>query len=308
MPDPHPHWLKPHHLLLLIVVNLIWGANMLGSKLGVRELPAILFSCLRVAIILMVCAPWLRRVPGQMTNLLKGCLLTGVGGYGFMSLGLALSKDVSTVAVFAQLVVPFSALLSVLMLGEVIHWRRKTGIALAFCGAIFIGFDPRAFSYLPGLICIVLHAICASLGMIYIKRVVGVGPMAMLAWMAATSLPVLLLLSLLLEHNQVAAMQAASGTAWSAVLFSAIASSLIGQAGFFYLLQRYPVNSVAPLSVLATVFGMMLGELINHDVLTRRMLFGATMTLLGVLIIELRTKSTLMPPAAGATQGRSPTQ
>lgn len=269
----------------------MWGLNLLTTKLGVREIPPIMFTGLRLGVILLVCLPWLRWFPGQMRNLLLVGLFTGVGGFGLLPLGLWLSKDVSTVAIFTQLVVPFSVLVSVLMLGEVIHWRRKAGIALAFIGVFIIGFDPRAFSYAPGLICIVLQCLSAALGMVYVKRLRGINPMQLQAWIAVLALPVILGLSLLLEQGPGSAVRSASYAAWGAVLMAAVGSSLIGQSGFFYLLKRYPVSSVAPLTVLSTVFGMLAGVLVNHDVLTGRMLIGGALTLVGVVIIELRTKS-----------------
>ncbi len=291
------HWLKPHHLALLVFVNLVWGLNLLTAKFGVREIPPILFAGLRLSIMLVICLPWLRWFPGQMRNLFVVALFTGAGGFGLLALGLGLSKDVATVAIFTQLVVPFSTLLSIFMLGEVIHWRRKTGIALAFIGVFIIGFDPRAFSYLPGLLCVVVQCLSAALGMIYVKRLRGVTPMQLQVWISIMALPVLLVLSFLFEQGQIPAMQSASHIAWGAVLMAAIGSSLIGQTGFFYLLRRYPVSSVAPMTVLSVIFGMIAGVLVNHDVLTGRMLFGGLLTVVGVLIIELRTQSSVVPPA-----------
>ncbi len=286
----HDSWLKPHHLVLLVFINMIWGLNLLTSKLAVRELPPMFFACLRMGIMLLVCLPWLRWFPGQMRTLFLVALTTGAGGFGLLALGMELSKDVSTVAIFTQLVVPFSTLLSVWMLGEVIHWRRKMGIALAFIGVFVIGFDPRAFSYVWGLLFIVLQCLSAAFGMIYVKRLRGVSPLQLQAWIGAMALPVMLILSFLFESGQVIAVQSASFVAWGAVLFAVIGSSLIGQTGFFYLIKRYPVSSVAPLTVLSTVFGMIAGVLINHDRLTGRMLVGGALTLAGVLIIELRTR------------------
>jgi O-acetylserine/cysteine efflux transporter len=290
----HSHWLKPHHLLLLVLVNFLWGANLLTSKLGIRELPAITFTCLRLALLLLVCLPWLRWFPGQMRNLLMVGLCTGAGGFGLLALGIGLSKDVSTVAIFTQLMVPFSTLLSVVVLGEVIHWRRKTGITLAFLGVFIIGFDPRAFSYWQGLLCVALQALAAAVGIIYVKRLKGVQPLHLQAWLSAFALPVLVACSLIFEQGQWSAVRQTSAVAWGAVLFAVLGSSLIGQSAFFYLLKHYPVNSVAPLTVLSTVFGTLLGVLINHDQLTGRMLVGGCLTLAGVVIIELRTTQAAM--------------
>jgi hypothetical protein len=41
------HWLKPHHLLLAIDINAIWGLNLVTSKLGVQEISPMLFVALR---------------------------------------------------------------------------------------------------------------------------------------------------------------------------------------------------------------------------------------------------------------------
>lgn len=275
----------------------MWGLNLLTTKLGVREIPPIFFSGMRLSVMLLICLPWLRWFPGQMGNLARVAIFTGAGGFGLLALGSGLSKDVSTVAIFSQLVVPFSALVSVLMLGEVIHWRRKSGIALAFIGVFIIGFDPRAFSYLPGLICVACQGLSAALGMVYAKRLRGINPIQLQAWISVIALPVILGLSFLFEHDPVTAMRSASYTAWGAVLMAALGSSLIGQTGFFYLLKRYPVSSVAPLTVLSTVFGMIAGVLVNHDVLTGRMLLGGALTLAGVVIIELRTRQVVIDGA-----------
>ncbi|MES1191773.1 MAG: DMT family transporter [Steroidobacter sp.] len=284
------HWLKPHHLILAIGINAVWGLNLVTSKLGVHEIPPVLFVALRAILLALFCAPWLRWFPGQMRNIFGVAMGTGAGGFGFLVLGLSVAKDVSTVAIFSQLIVPFATLFSVIFLGEVIHWRRITGITLAFLGVFIIGFDPRAFSYLAGLLCVVLHATSAASGMIFIKRLHGVSPMQLQAWIGLFTMPVMIALSLLLETNQVPAIQHASLTAWGAVAFAVLGSSLAAQTVLFYLLRHYPVSSVAPLNVLSTLFGALFGVLINHDVLTSRMIAGGIVTLAGVLIIELRTK------------------
>jgi len=283
-------WLKPHHLLLAIAINAVWGFNLVTSKLGVHELPPVLFVALRAILLALICLPWLRWFPGQMGNVFAVAMGTGAGGFGFLVLGLKLAEDVSTVAIFSQLIVPFATIFSVMFLGEVIHWRRITGITLAFMGVFIIGFDPRAFSYLGGLLCVVLHAICAAAGMISIKRLRGVSPMQLQAWIGLFTAPVMVVMSVLMESSQIASMQGASTTAWGAVAFAVLGSSLAGQTIMFYLLKKYPVSSVAPLNVLATLFGAVFGILINHDLLTSRMIIGGVVTLVGVLIIELRTK------------------
>jgi len=282
------HWLKTRDLFWLVFINALWGLNLVTSKLGLAELPPLLFAMLRLCVTLIVCVRWLRWLPGQMRPMFTVAFCTGAGGFGLLCVGLSLSKDVSTVAIFTQLCVPFSALLSVFWLKEVIHWRRKLGITLAFAGVLIIGFDPRAFSYLLGLLCIVLQSLCVAIGMIAVKRLKGVTPMQMQAWMAVLGVPLLALLSFLFEQHQWQVVTHASWRAWGGVLFAAVFSSLVGQTVLFRLLNKYPVNLVSPLLVLSTVFGVIFGVLINHDAMTWRIWVGGCITLIGVLIVTSR--------------------
>lgn len=288
MSSSGPHWLKPNDLFLLVFINALWGLNLITAKFGLAELPPVLFAALRITVMLVICVPWLRWLPGQMGVMLGVALCTGVGGFGLLTIGLSLSKDVSTVAIFTQLCIPFSALLSVFVLKEMIHWRRKLGISLAFIGALVIGFDPRALSYLPGLLFIVAQSVCVALGMMYVKRLQGAAPLQVQAWIAALAAPPLLLLSLLMETHQWQAIESATWVAWAAVLFAAIFSSLVGHSLLFHLLKRYPVSLISPMLVLSTIFGVLFGVVFNHDAMTGRIWLGGALTLIGVVIVSVR--------------------
>ena len=48
------------HLLLLLVICAAWGGNFLFSALALRELPALLFTALRLALVALLLLPWLR--------------------------------------------------------------------------------------------------------------------------------------------------------------------------------------------------------------------------------------------------------
>src|SRR6185312_3776604 len=104
------------------------------------------------------------------------------------------------------------------------------------------------------------------------------------------SLPVLLVASLTLEHPDLTALASVSWPAWGALLFAAVVASLIAHTGYFHLVQRYPVTSVAPLTTLSPIFSMVFGVLLLGDHLTSRILIGGACTLAGVLIITVRER------------------
>ncbi|HET9446276.1 MAG TPA: DMT family transporter, partial [Steroidobacteraceae bacterium] len=137
-------------LALLVFMNLIWGLNLIASKVGVGEFPPIFFTALRFGSLALFLIPMLKIHRGQMTTLFAAVMLTGPAAFALLFAGIFLTEDAATVAVASQMGVPFSTLMSVWFLGETIRWRRTLGIVLAFGGIVVISFDPRVFAYWEG--------------------------------------------------------------------------------------------------------------------------------------------------------------
>ena len=277
-------------LALLIGITFIWGINLILSKVGVNEIPPLLFTFLRFAIVAAVLAPFLRLHPGQMRTLTIAALLSGALNFALSFAGLRRATNVSSVAIMTQLGVPFATLLSVAMLGEVVRWRRRTGIALSFLGVVIIGFDPQIGDRWESVAMVVASAFFGALGLIIVKRLQGFTPAELLGWTYLISLPVLLVASLTLERPDLSALASVSWAAWGSLFFAALVASLIAHTGYFLLVQRYPVTSVAPLTTLSPIFSIVFGVLLLGDHLTSRILIGGACTLVGVLIITVRER------------------
>jgi O-acetylserine/cysteine efflux transporter len=277
-------------LAFLILINLIWGANLIASKIGVGQFPPIFFTALRFGSVALILLPFVRVHPGQMRALLSAALLTGPASFALLFLGVYYVKDASMVAIASQMGVPFSTLLSVWLLGETIRWRRRLGIVLSFGGIMIIGFDPRVFDYWQGLMLVVASCFTGALGLIFMKRLRAIGALQVQSWVAVVGGPVLLLLSLGTESGQWESVRNADWHGWSALLFTTVLSSLVAHTGWYYLVSRYPVTSLSPLTLLSPLFGVVFGVTLMDDHLTPRMLVGGAVTLVGVLIVLLREK------------------
>jgi O-acetylserine/cysteine efflux transporter len=223
-----------------------------------------------------------------MGTLTVAALLLGALNFGLSFAGLRRAANVSSVAIVTQLGVPFATLLSVLMLGEVIRWRRWTGITLSFLGIVILGFDPQIMNRWESLALLITSAFAGALGLIYLKKLHGFKPTELLVWTCLISLPALLAASYVFEQPTWQGLAAVSWKAWAALAFAALAASLFAHTGYFYLVQRYPVTSVAPLTTLSPIFSIALGVALLGDHLTGRLIVGGICTLLGVFIITLR--------------------
>lgn len=285
-----PTSLAGRDLALLVFMNLIWGLNLIASKIGVGEFPPIFFTAMRFGSLALFLVPMLKVHRGQMINLFAAAMLTGPATFALLFAGIYLAEDAATVAVATQMGVPFSTLMSVLFLGETIRWRRILGIVLAFAGIVIISFDPRVFAYWEGLALVVGSSFVSSLGLIFLKRLRGIRPLELQSWIALVGGSILLLLSLILEGGQMGAVRNASWEGWTALLFTTVMSSLIAHTAWYYLVARYPVTSLSPITLLSPLFGIFFGVTLLHDQLTARMLAGGAVTLVGVLIVVLREK------------------
>lgn len=276
------------HLAQLVLINAIWGFNLVAIKLGVDRFPPVFVGFLRFLIVGLVVLPWLRIRRGEMRWLLIAAIFSGGLQFAIMYTGVALSGNMSSVAIAGQLGIPFATLLSVIVLGERIRWRRWIGIAMSFAGVVVLGFNPEVLESWQGLALIVLGAFVGAIGLIAIKRVRDLNALELQAWLSWGSLPVFLMLSFWLEEGQIESLRNIDLTGAGAVLYSALFASLFAHTAYFALVHRYPVSSVAPLTVLGPVFSVGFAILFLGDVLDWRLLIGGMMTLTGVAVIVMR--------------------
>ncbi len=293
------------HWLLLLLVNLFFGFNLVASKYGMAELPPFTFTAFRFALVALVLCAALRVRRGQMRAVAIVGVTLGFLHFGLAYTGLSLAGDAATMAIAFQLTVPFVTLLSMVFLGERVGWRRGSGLVLAFAGIVVMGFDPRVFDYRDALVYVALGCLSAAIGTLVMKRLRGVGVFELQAWIAVLSAPVLAFCALLAEPMTLAQLGSVSALTWGAVVFSALATSIVGHGGFYFLIQRHDVSLIAPLTLFSTVFAVLFGVWLLGDVITARIALGGALTLVGVLVLVLRagTNTTLDTQAVSAGVG-----
>lgn len=280
--------MKPAHLLMLLVINMAWAGNVISTKEMVLSIPPLLAMALRFAVVLLVCLPFLRPVPGRMGLVLLTGLIAGAFQFGFYGVAYHASDNVSALAIAAQLGVPFSLILAVLVEGERIAWRRTLGIVLGVAGVLILAFDPRIADERFSLLLVALASLSWAATNLMFRRLAGIPVMTLYGWQAVISLPVLLTGSLLLEPGSIAGLKDAPISAFGWVIYSGILSSIVGHAGIAWLLQRYPVSTITPFTLLAPVLSVILASLVYRTPVTPLMLVGGCMALTGVAIISLR--------------------
>jgi O-acetylserine/cysteine efflux transporter len=278
-----------HPVLMMLGLNILWSITLVASKVGINQFPPLLFSNLRFAVFALPLLPFLRWYPGQMRYLLTAALLSGGLPIALLSAGIKYSGDISAAAIATQLTVPFTTLLSIWLLGEVVHWRRWTGIIISLLGMSIFSFDSHMFDHRVGLALVIISSGIGALGLIMVKRrAARLWPLQLQALIAWSGLSLMLVLTLMLESGQAAALAHADWRGWSAVLITAIVGNLTAHSGFYTLVRAHPISRLAPLNVVSPILSVVLGVLILGDRLTGRGMLGGGLVLVGVLIIAIR--------------------
>ena len=286
------------HLLLALIVCVAWGLNAVAAKVGVTFIPPVFFTGLRFIFVLMCLVPWLKPAHGRWQVLIPAVFFIGGLHFALIFSGVKYS-DASTMAIVNQLYVPISVLLAMFWLGERVALRRWLGIALAFCGVVIFSLDASVSSHLFGVFLLITDAFSMALGTVLLRRLSGISPFMMQAWMAVLGIPFLFATSFIFESGQIASLSTAPWQAWAALAYTVIAGSLIGHTGYYVLLQHYEVSLVGSVLLLSPAIGVLGGIVVLGEPFTPLILVGAMMTLAGVAIVLRRVPPTQLQPAEG---------
>ena len=291
-------------LIVLLVMCTVWGFHFIVIKLAVSEIPPIFYAAIRMTLVAVIMAAFLRWRAGQMRRIFIAGLCLGAFNYAFMFSGLK-QATASASAIAMELYVPFATILSVIFLDEKVGWRRILGIGLAFIGVAIIAIggksDAPGVNIGLGVGLIACGAMTEAIGAINIKRAEGFKPHELLAWFSLIGAVALWPMTFIVEDGQGAAWSASDK--WmivGAIVYSAIGGSIIGHTSYYWLLQRLPVSQVAVTTLLVTVIAVFAGVLILKDPFGLVMIAGGVMTLIGVGVVLLRTPKNKIVEAGAA--------
>jgi O-acetylserine/cysteine efflux transporter len=288
--------MKPLHLGFILLIDCLWAFNMVAIKESVALIPPLLATALRYGVVLAICATSLKLVEGRMGLVLLTGFITGALQFGLGSTSYHVATNLSALAIAGQVGVPLSLILAILIDGERIAWRRTVGILLAFAGVTLLLFDPRIVDERLGILLSVGAALCWAVGNLFFRRLAGVPILTLYGWQAVVAIPSLLMASAWLEPGGIAGLSAVPLPTFGWILYSAIAASLIGHAGMSWLIQRYPVTTITPLTLPTPLMAVAIVTLWFGTPITPMMWVGGALALAGVAIITLRTAARSVNP------------
>jgi len=278
---------------VMVAMCLVWGFHFVVIKVAVGTVPPIFYAAIRMTLVAILLAGFLRWRPGHMVRVLSGGLCLGAVNYALMFTGLKLATA-SAAAIAMELYVPFATILAIFFLNDRLGWRRGVGILLAFIGVAIISLgkhsDVGPETRIPlGIGLVAAGALFEAFGSILVKKSGAFKPHELLAWFSLVGAVGLWMMTMLFEADQQEAFAAADKKLLvGAIVYSALGGSIFGHTAYYWLLQRLPVSTVAPSVLLTTLFAVIFAVLLLGDPFGPRLIIGGLMTLAGVGVVIVR--------------------
>jgi len=277
-----------------IAICILWGTTYLAIRIGVEELPPMLFAGIRwiiAGIILVVIQKALgRKFPAK--NEILPLAIVGIALLGIAN-GLVVVAEQWIPSGLAALLIttlPFwmVGFESFLPNGQKMNLKIVLGLILGLVGVFLIlGRDINIWinnDYLIGTLALMGAVISWSLGSIYSKyKKISVHPMmgAAVQMLIAGSLQALLGL-ILGEHN----IFHLTENGIFATVYLIIFGSIFGYASYMYAIAHLPLSLVSTYAYINPVIALILGWYILNEELTINILFATIFIIIGVMLVK----------------------
>lgn len=278
--------MRLNDLLLGLSIMCLWGFNFSVIKLGADQINPILLTTLRFTFAVLPVIFFIKRPQVKLRYLMGYGITFGVGVWGMMTSAITLGVSAGMAGVLMDLSLIASLMIGWLVLKEKISPRQILGAGLILLGAVVSLSIQDGSVPLVGLLLVLIGALSWAVIGLIVKLANTQQVFAFSVWgMLFAPLP-LATLALVTYGPEVfiALPEQMNGSVWFSVLFQAYPTTLLGYWLWNRLITQYPLSTVAPLTMLTPVFGL-LGSMIFHgEVIDNTKLLACALILVGFLI------------------------
>ncbi|MDG4648004.1 EamA family transporter [Roseibacterium sp. SDUM158017] len=267
----------------MLLVVLAWGTNFTAMKIGLEELPPLLFVGLRFAILtpLILLFP---RPAGWWPILGIGAFIN-TGQFAFLFSAMQADVTAGLASLILQSQAPLTIILAALVYGERVRRVQAAGIGLACAGLALFGVAGGGNVTTAGLGLVLCGALSWACGNLVLRRLPGIDMTALFIW--ASLVPPLPMLALSLTFEGPAplpAIAALSAQGWLAVGYVAFISTVLGFSIWGALLSRHPAAAVTPFALLIPVVGVSVAAVALGETITPGEGLAALVVLAGLAL------------------------
>ncbi|MFH1198194.1 MAG: EamA family transporter [bacterium] len=281
-------------ILAWLSISIIWGTTYLAIRIGVADLPPLLFAGIRwitassILIIYFLIRKEKFPSPKELVHLgIIGISLLGIANALVVVAEIWVPSGV-TALIITTLPFWMVGLESLIPSGPKLNWRIVLGLMIGICGVLIIFGNNFAqllnTDYLVGVLALIGGVTAWSAGSLYskykkinVRPLMGATMQMLIAGLAQATLGLIL---------GEAGDFHLHGNSLLALLYLIIAGSLIGYTSYIYALEHLPAAFVSTYAYINPVIALFLGWLILDEEINWYIGIAAVIILIGVAFVK----------------------
>ena len=276
--------------LIASLVPIFLGFGFVIAKPAMVDFPPILLMGLRFTFAASILIWWFPIPKKYLKKIFIAALIANVLQYSLTYSGLNLI-DASAAVLLVQTEVPFGVLFAFFMLKEKPNLRSIIGISIAFAGVYILTGSPNLDGKIVGIGLTIIGSAVWALGQVLVKPLSKeINPLALVAWLALFSGPILIIISSILDGNTYENIKTASMNSWIIAIYLGFIMQPITYGCFYYVLKNNPMYKVLPIVTMGIpLTGLLAAVFLLGEKPTVELFVGGLVILIGVVMIVLKT-------------------
>ena len=271
---------------LASLVPIFLGFGFVIAKPAMEYFPPMLLMGMRFAFAALILIWWFPIPKKFLKKIFIASLIANTLQYSLTYTGLSFI-DASAAVLLVQTEVPFGVIFAYFMLKEKPTIRSLIGIAIAFVGVYVLTGSPNLDGKFFGVSLIIIGSGVWALGQVLVKPLSKeISPLALVAWMALFSGPILITLSAIFDGNTINYLRSANFNSWIIAIYLGFIMQPITYGCFYYVIKNNPIYKVLPIVTMGIpLTGLLAAIFLLGEEPTKELFIGGAVIIIGVVLI-----------------------
>jgi drug/metabolite transporter (DMT)-like permease len=281
-----------------INICVVWGTTYLAIRIGVENLPPMLFAGLRWILAGLILYIYLKlnsyKMPNKkefLHNALIGIFLLGFGN-GFVVVSEQWLESGLTALLLTTCPFWIVGLEALMQKGKRMNFQIASGLFLGLAGVTLIFSDNLKYLFQPshvvGILCLLVAVIMWSIGTVYSKyKKLNIHPLTSAAIQMLVAGTLQTILGIILGELPKLNFQLNS---FIAFIYLLLFGSLVGYTSYIYAVSHLPVSLVSTYAYINPIIAIFLGWLVLGESVSMSIVIASIVIIFGVAIVKKGTE------------------
>ena len=275
------------------LVPIFLGFGFVIAKPAFESFPPILLMGIRFTFAASLLIWWFPIPKNYLKKIFFASLIANTLQYSITYTGLNYI-DASAAVLLVQTEVPFGVIFAYFMLREKPTIRALIGIAVAFVGVYILTGSPNLDGKFFGITLTIVGSAIWALGQVIVKPLSKeINPLALVAWLALFSGPLLITLSSIIDGDTIKYLSEAKFDHWMIAFYIGFIMQPVTYGCFYYVLKNNPLYKVLPIVTMGIPpTGLLAAIFLLGEKPTQELFIGGAIIIVGVILIVFTKNKT----------------